>query len=170
MEARARSIATLGVLALILVIGAVWGWSAVTEPFPERAGPPVCVDRDYGRGDKISRGNVTVSVYNASNRVGLAGLTMDRLVDAGFAEGTEGNAPRKSRRKVDRVQIWTPQPRNPAVKLVASHLGDVRVIRRPADAPGVMVVVGDGFGDLTEGRRTVTARQPVSVCGPPRDG
>jgi hypothetical protein len=169
MDSRARTVATLGVLGLVLVIGAVWGWSAVTEPFPDRAAPPVCVDRQFDRGEKISRGDVTVSVYNASNRVGLAGLTMDLLVDAGFAEGSEGNAPRKA--QVERVQIWTRSPGNPAVGLVASHLGrDVPVVRRRADAPGVMVVVGDNFRDLVQGRRTVTARQPVTVCGPPTGG
>jgi hypothetical protein len=169
MGPHARSIATLGVLALILVLGGVWGWSAVTEPFPDRAGPPVCVDRDYGRGDKISRADVTVSVHNASDRVGLAGLTMDLFVDAGFAEGSEGNAPRK--RQVEHAQIWTPRPHNPAVSLVASHLGpEVPVIRRRTDVPGVLVVVGERFRDLVEGWRTVTARGAVTVCGPPTGG
>jgi hypothetical protein len=112
---------------------------------------------------------VTVSVLNAGTRVGLAGLTMDLLVDAGFAKGSEGNAPRRT--EVEEVQIWSPQPRNPAVSLVASHFGgDVRTVRRPAEAPGVMVVVGDRFRDLAGGRRTITARQAVSVCGPPTDG
>ena len=166
MDARLRSFATLAVLGLVLVLAAVWGWSAATQPFPERAGPPVCVDREFERGEKVSRGDVTVSVHNAGTRVGLAGLTMNLLVDAGFAEGSEGNA--RGGRKVARAQIWTDEPRNPGVRLVASHLGkQVKVVKREHDAPGVLVVVGDRFEDLAKGRRTVTARAPATVCGPP---
>ena len=167
MEERTRSFATLAVLGLLLVLAAVWGWSAATEPFPERAAPPVCVDREYDRGDKIGRGDVTVSVYNAGTRVGLAGLTMDLLADVGFAEGSEGNAP--GNRDVAVAEIWTDRPGNPGVALVASHLGDqAEVVRRRSDAPGVTVVVGDGFRDLVAGRRSVVVDRPTRVCGPPR--
>jgi hypothetical protein len=166
MEARLRSFATLGVLSLLLVIAGVWGFSAVTEPFPERSGPPICVDREFGRGERVSRGDVTVSVYNAGTRVGLAGLTMDLLVDAGFGQGNEGNAP--GRRDVDRAEIWTRDPGSPAVALVKSHLGQAKVVRRTPEGAGVMVVVGDGFDDLVAGKRTVTAKRPATVCGPPR--
>ncbi|QBR92664.1 LytR C-terminal domain-containing protein [Nocardioides euryhalodurans] len=167
MEARARSIATLGVLSLLLVIGGVWGWSALTEPLPEEASTAVCEDREFGRGDRITRRDVTVSVYNAGTRVGLAGLTMNLLTDAGFAAGSEGNAP--DRASVARVQIWTEEPKNPAVDLVASHFGqDVRVVRRSSPGAGIAVVVGDDFESLTAGQRAVVARQATSVCGPPR--
>jgi hypothetical protein len=166
MDSRVRSLATLAALAGVLVIAGVWGWTAISEPFPQRSGRPVCVDREFAKGDPITRRDVTVSVLNAGTRVGLAGLTMDLLVDAGFHEGSEGNTPGK--RRVDRVEIWTEEPNNPAVRLVASHLGDVQVMRRPADKPGVLVVVGDGFDDLTGGRKSITAQGAVSVCGPPR--
>jgi len=168
MARRLRTLLTLGALALVLVVAGLWGWSAISEPFPKEEEPPVCVDRDFAKGDPITRRNVTVSVWNASSRVGLAGLTMDLLTDAGFHEGSEGNTPGK--RRVDRVEIWTETPRSPAVKLVASHLGRVEVVRRTADAPGVLVVVGDGFEDVSPGRKQVVARAAVSVCGPPRRG
>ena len=167
MDSRVRSFATLTVLGLVLALAGVWGWRALSEPLPDRSGPPVCVDRDVARGDKVTRRDVTVSVYNAGRRVGLAALTMDLLVDAGFAEGTEGNAPGK--RRVERVQIWSDQPRNPAVRLVASLLGgDVDVVRRANDAPGVLVVVGDGFDDLVEGKRFIKADRAATICSPPR--
>ena len=41
---------TLAVLGAILVSAASWGWSAVTEPFPGRSTPPVCVDTAVCRG------------------------------------------------------------------------------------------------------------------------
>ena len=166
MTTHLRSLATLVVLGLVLVIAAIWGWTAVSEPFPERDGPPVCVDREVARGDQVTRRDVTVSVWNAGTRVGLAGLTMDLLVDAGFHEGSEGNTPGK--RRVARAEIWTEEPGNPAVRLVASHLGNVQIVKRADHAPGVLVVVGDGFDDLSAGRRAVTAQGEFSFCGRPR--
>ena len=167
MDARVRSIVTLGVLGLVLALAGVWGWSALRQPFPDRSAPAVCVDRDVARGDKVTRRDVTVSVYNAGERVGLAGLTMDLLVDAGFAQGSEGNAP--GRKPVERVEIWSDEPGNPAVRLVSSHFGDdVDVVRRTADAPGVLVVVGDGFDDLVEGNQSIRAGRVTTICTPPR--
>jgi hypothetical protein len=166
MDARVRSLATLIVLGLVLVLAAVWGWSAISEPFPEDSAPPVCVDREFAKGDQVKRRDVTVSVWNAGRRVGLAGLTMDLLTEAGFHEGSEGNTP--GRRRVERAEIWTEEPGNPAVRLVASHLGDVDIVRREGPAPGVLVVVGDGFDDLVPGQKSVTVRAAATVCGPPR--
>jgi hypothetical protein len=51
---------------------------------------------------------------------------------------------------------------------VASHLGGAKVVRRNHDAPGVLVVVGDEFQDVSNGRKAITARGSFSVCGPPR--
>lgn len=165
MEARLRTLITLAVLAVLLLVAAVWGWSAMTEPFPGRAKPRICVERTIAKGDKVSRGDVTVSVYNAGTRNGLAGLTMELLVDVGFGEGREGNAPKRA--DVERVQIWTDDPRNPAVKLVAAHLGDVQVVRRDEGVPGVMVVVGDAFEKLSKGRGKLVATREAEVCSPP---
>ncbi len=166
MDSRVRSLVTLGALGLVLVVAGLWGWSAISEPFPEDSRPPVCVDREFAKGDQVKRRDVTVSVWNGGKRVGLAGLTMDLLVESGFHEGSEGNTPGK--RRVERVEIWTEDPDNPAVRLVASHLGKVDVVERPEPAPGVLVVVGDGFDDLRPGRESVTARDDATVCGPPR--
>lgn len=167
MGARLRSLVTLGVLGLLLVVGAVWGWGALTEPLPERTDPPICVEHTFAEGDRVTPGDVTVSVWNASNRNGLAGLTMELLVDAGFGKGQEGNAPRQA--EVGRAAIWTPLPaEHPAVRLVASHLGSgVDIVRRDPDAAGILVVVGDNFRDLSKGMRRVVAGSNAEVCGPP---
>lgn len=168
MDARVKSLLTLSVLGVLLVAAGAWGLSALTQPFPGRADPPVCVDKSFSQGDRIGRGDVTVSVLNAGSRNGLAGLTMNLFVDAGFAEGQEGNAEEGPR--VDVVQIWTDEPRNPAVQLVARQLGDaVRIVRREPTTAGVQVVVGDGFEDLADGPRRIVARSDVDVCGPPRE-
>ncbi len=166
MDSRVRSLVTLVVLGLVLVLAGVWGWSAIREPFPKESTPPVCVDREYAKGDVVKPRAVTVSVWNGGTRVGLAGLTMDLLTEAGFHEGSEGNTPGK--RRVQQVEIWTQEPGSPAVRLVASQFREVDVVEREATAPGVLVVVGDGFDDLVPGKKSVTAKTDASVCGPPR--
>jgi hypothetical protein len=166
MDSRLRSLVTLVVLGLALALAGVWGWSAISEPFPKESSPPVCLDRDFAKGDVVKPRDVTVSVWNGGTRVGLAGLTMDLLVDAGFHEGSEGNTPGK--RKVALVEIWTEEPDSPAVQLVASQFARAKVVEREVRPPGVLVVVGDGFDDLVPGKRSVKAKADASVCGPPR--
>ncbi|MGZ5405198.1 MAG: LytR C-terminal domain-containing protein [Nocardioides sp.] len=168
MDPRLKSLLTLSVLGVLLLVGAVWGLSAITQPFPGRADAPVCVDVSFAQGERITRSDVTVSVLNAGTRNGLAGLTMDLFVDAGFGEGQEGNS--EGGPRVRTVEIWTEEPRHPAVLLVARQLGDaVEVVRREPTTAGVQVVVGDGFDDLVRGPRSIVARTDVEVCGASSD-
>lgn len=166
MPESVRTTVTLAVLALLLVAAAVWGWSAATEPLPAKVDRPVCVETGIEAGDRLYPQQVTVSVYNASRREGLAGRTMRELEDAGFAEGQAGNA---ARTKVRTAAIWTTEPENPAVLLLAGYLGDVDVERREGLGPGVTVVVGDDFGRVAEGESYVEADDDATVCGPSVD-
>lgn len=160
-----RSALTLGVLGLLLVVSAVWGWSAVTEPFPGKAEAPTCVLTDIEEGEKVFPEQVTVSVLNAGTREGLAGRIMTLLEDQGFHAGDRANAPRDA--DVRRVQIWAEDPKNPAVRLVRSRLGGkVRVFGRDSSAAGVVVVVGDRFRQLVQGPRSVVARADARICSP----
>jgi hypothetical protein len=166
MTQAARSAVTIAVLVLLLVVAALWGWSAATDPLPAKVDTPVCVDRTVSAGDKVFPQDVTVSVYNASTREGLAGRTMQLLTDEGFAEGESGNV--SSRDPVGVAEIWTLEPESPAVKLVASRLGrGVEVERREAPGAGVTVVVGDDFEDLTQGRKSVGVTADAQICSPP---
>jgi hypothetical protein len=164
----ARSAITLAVLGLVLVVAAIWAWGAAMEPLPEKASTPVCVDRDVRQGEKVFAQDVTVSVYNAGTREGLAGRVMQELTDAGFHRGNSGNAAPTVRVAV--AQIWTLDPDNPDVRLVASRLGDqVDIERRDPVGTGVTVVVGDQFTDVQPGRKAVAARADATICSPPVD-
>lgn len=160
-----RSALTLAVLAVLLVLGASWGFAQMTEPFPGKVDPPVCVDTSFPAGERIYPQDVTVSVLNASQREGLAGRTMAELVSDGFAEGQTRNAPDKTR--VARAEIWTTDPDNPAVLLVRSRLGQAEVLEK-ADpgAAGIVVVVGDEFEETFEGRPSIVTDADIVVCGP----
>lgn len=163
MDARLKSLVTLAALGVLMVVAAVWGWASLTKPFPTNE-ESLCVDRTFEAGEKVMRGDVTVSVLNAGSRNGLASLTMNLFEEQGFAPGQEGNA---TDAKVNKVQIWTDDRRNPAVQLVKSHLGPgTPVLRKDATTAGVQVVVGDGFQDLVKGKKSVTATDAATVCGP----
>ena len=162
----ARTATTISVLGLLLVVAAIWGWSAATDPLPEKVDTAICVDRTVAQGDKVFPQDVTVSVYNAGDRDGLAGRVMQELTDAGFHEGNSGNAAPSVR--VPAVQVWTLDPTGPDVRLVASRFGDdVDIQRREPIGSGVTVVVGDQFTEVGEGRKAVVAREDATICSPP---
>lgn len=165
MTAAARSAATLVVLGLLLVVAALWGWNAVTEPFPEREDPPPCVDVTVAKGDRVTTEDVLVNVYNGSDRQGLAGATIADLQTRGFVPGETGNAD-LVRGQGKGVQIWTDDRRSPAVALVERQFAGATVIRR-ADLPadGVVVVMGDEFTRLRKPPvSSVKAARESSYC------
>jgi hypothetical protein len=167
MAQAARTTATLAVLGGLLLLAAVWGWNAATKPLPAKVDSAICVDTAVDAGSKLYPQQVTVSVFNAGQRDGLAGRTMQLFVDAGFSEGSSGNA---SSAKVRKVAIWTTEPESPAVKLVAGYLpDDVEIERRNGIGVGVTVVVGDDFNstNLARGKKSVTVESDSQVCSPP---
>jgi hypothetical protein len=166
MTQAVRTAITLSVLGLLLVVALVWGWSAATEPLPGAADAPICVREPIPAGTRVFPEEVTVSVYNAGTRDGLAGRTMQLFTDAGFAEGNSGNV--KTGRSIGVAEIWTDDPTSPAVLLVASRLGpDVEIERRNPPGAGVVVVVGDEFSALVKGRRAVATDEDSEICSPP---
>lgn len=161
-----RSTLTLVFLVAMLAGAALWGWGAAMKPLPQSEDPPVCEDTGVEPGQKVYPDQVTVSVFNASSRAGLAGRTIRLFLDEGFAEGDSGNAPRGT--TVAHSQIWTSDPRSPAVRLVASRLGpQSSVVEGEQLGLGVVVVVGEDFSDLVKGRKQVSARQAGFICSPP---
>lgn len=164
----AKSAITLGVLALLLVVGVSWGYAQVTEPFPGKVDPPICVDTSHPAGDRIYPQDVTVSVLNASGREGLAGRIMQEFVEEeGFAEGNLDNAPEGT--SVARVEIWTKDEDSAAVLLVRSRLGQAEVLEKPQPGgAGIVVVVGEDFENLFDGGRpSIVTEDDTVVCGPP---
>jgi hypothetical protein len=164
MTQGARTAVTLLALGALLVIAAVWGWNATMKPLPAKVDSPVCVKTPVTAGEKVYPQQVTVSVYNAGQREGLAGRTMQLLKDAGFVKGQAGNA---ASAKVRDVEIWSTTPDNPDVQLVASYFGGVEVERRDGPGVGVTVVVGDRFKELSDGQRSVVAEADSDICSPP---
>lgn len=166
MSQAVRTSLTMLVLGGLLLGAALWGWSAATEPLPAQVDPPICVDTPVSTGDEIDPEEVTVTVYNASDRAGLADRTMQALMAAGFAEGQMGNV----KARVQTAVIWADSPTNPAVQLVADYLGPgVKIEQRDSPGVGVNVVVGEKFGRVVKGVPSVISEEDTEICSPPVD-
>jgi hypothetical protein len=166
LTAHLKTLLTLAVLVVLLLLGVTWGFSATTSPFPQKARTKVCVQTAVQPGDRVSAPQVTVSVFNASTRVGLAERTMANFDDMGFGLGKVGNAPKGT--VVPFAQVWTSRPNNPAVQLVLSRLGpDAEVVHQRHKGPGVIVVVGPEFEKLVAGRSSIKVTEPANICSPP---
>jgi LytR cell envelope-related transcriptional attenuator len=157
---------TLVVLAVLLLMGITWGWSSMTRPFPKKATPQDCYPTELQPGDRVSPPKVTVSVFNASDRVGLAERTMAALEDQGFGPGEVGNAPKDA--VVHYAQIWAKDRTNPAVRLVSSRLGpDASIVSKKHKGSGVIVMVGPQFEKLVQGKQSTKVTEPTTICSPP---
>ena len=167
MRPGAKTAVTLSVLGTILAVGAAWGWSALTKPLPTDVAAPTCLATQISKGDRVFPRQVVVSVLNAGTREGLAGRTMRLFTDQGFTAGESANAPKGT--DVATQEIWTDNPSSPAVRLVRTRLGKGTkvVLKDDVTQSGVVVVVGDGFDELGEGKATVKAREDSEICSPP---
>jgi hypothetical protein len=166
VNAHLKALATLGVLAALMLFGVVWGWSAMTHPFPHKAEPKVCYPTTVHAGDRVSAPAVTVSVFNGSERVGLAERTMSAFEEQGFGPGTVGNAPKDA--EVAFAQVWSTDDSNPAVRLVLSRLGPrAKLVHQEHKGPGVIVLVGPRFQKLVPGRSSVRVTETATICSPP---
>jgi len=167
MNTHMKTILTLGVLTALVLLGLTWGWSAMTSPFPQGAAATrICVQTTVQPGERVAAPKVTVSVYNASDRLGLADRTMAAFEAQGFGAGKVANAPQGS--DVNYAQVWTHEPQNPAVRLVVSRLGPkAHVVGKDPQGPGVTVMVGEGFDALVAGKASVKATEQTQICSPP---
>jgi hypothetical protein len=167
LSARLRTLVTLAVLALLMLVGVTWGWAQVSKPFPGKADAPTCVDTSYAAGEELFVQDVTVSVLNASSREGLAGRTLQALEDAGFADGQTANAP-KGTALSSPAEIWVSDPENPGAKLLRKWVGQIPIRSDVVNpAAGITLVVGDTFGELREGPGSVLLEDDAVVCSPP---
>ena len=161
MTGALRTALTLAFLALLVLVAAAWGWSALTAPFPQEEPMAICEDTAITAGTEVRRDQVVVSVFNGSRRSGLAGATSAQLTERGFVAGDVGDAPTPAAT----TQIWASDPTNPAVALVASQFRRAKVVAGDALGPGVVVVVGEKFTSLRKKQvESVVAEADATYC------
>ena len=167
---RLTTAATLLVAVVVLVVMGMWGLHALTAPIPSDATGsaskgPTCKPADQKVTKFLRRRDVTVSVYNAGGRAGLAQKTMDLLEQAGFKVGEVKNAPDGV--KVPRAAVYTTKTDSPAAQLVAQVLGQkTQIVHSDLElGPGVDIMVGNRFKKLDpRGPQRIQLPKPQVEC------
>jgi hypothetical protein len=161
MSGALRTALTLAVLGLLVVVAAIWGWAALTKPFPQDEPVAICEDTQVAAGSEVRRDQVVVSVFNGSKRSGLAGATSAQLAERGFVTGDVGDAPQPAAS----TQIWSSDPTNPAVQLVQKQFKQAKVVAGDPLGVGVVVVVGEKFKKLRKKQvESVVAEADATYC------
>lgn len=161
MSSALKSALTLGFLGVLVVIGAAWGWSAFTEPFPQDEPVAICEDTPVSAGAEVRRDQVVVSVFNGSGRSGLAGATSAQLTERGFVAGDVADSPQPA----STTQIWASDPTNPAVILVKRQFKKAKVVSGDRIGVGVVVVLGEKFQALRSKQvESVLAKADATFC------
>ncbi|MEO5710991.1 MAG: LytR C-terminal domain-containing protein [Nocardioidaceae bacterium] len=163
---------TLLVLVAILVLGVTFGAKKLFEPLPgdnaaATATPsPTCSTKTVRKGQRIRSRQVQVSVFNGGTRSGLADSTMAMLRARDFTAGSIGNAPDDVKAK--RVRVFTTEKGDLAAQLVARQFGRrTKVTVTDKDlGPGIDVVVGNSFDQLSPARHVIVVKKSSSVCVP----
>jgi hypothetical protein len=160
---------TLLVLCVIVALGAVVGSNALFAPLPgagdepTAAASPTC-ETPAKKRERLSSAEVTVNVFNAGTRAGLAGATVDAFRLRGFRGGLIGNAPDGT--KVRRAQVWITEGEEDAGRLVARQIGPrTPVVTPEADlGDGIDVLVGNGFRALVPAPRSIVVKVDADGC------
>jgi hypothetical protein len=165
-----RTAATMAALTALLIAGAYFGWSGMTEGW---LGDDGTATAENGPTESCSTPapvtvlsrRVRVSVYNAGAPAGQATEVMAALGDQGFIQGVLTDAPAPI--AVRGIVLWPGKADDEAVKLVRRQFRKARVApERRALGPGINVMVGQEFGDLARNApRRIEVPQP-EVCRP----
>ena len=156
---------TIFVSVVLFGAGLFVGFKLLTASADTFDEAPTCEDRTVAEGEKLTSNLVTVNVYNASQRAGLANRVGINLQRRGFLAGTVANS--TSEVKPGSVAILTDDRDDPRVKLVAQQFGDVEFAEPDINAPeGVTVIVGDDYKDLVEAPRDIESDRTISACVP----
>ncbi len=149
-----RTPITLVVLLGVLLGAAYYGWNTIVNPGDDsKAAAPTTPKKTeckkkvtIKKGTRLTAGDVTVNVYNAGSRSGLAGQTLDSLVAKGFKRGIADNAQPDLTTWGNATVVLPGGTGEPQTRLVHNQfVGTVKYVKGPALAPGVDVVVGDNF-------------------------
>ena len=160
--------ATIFVSVVLLGLGLFVGFKLLTASADTFDPASTCENRSVAEGEKLTSNLVTVNVYNASQRAGLANRVTINLQRRGFLEGTVANS--TSEVKPGGVAILTDDREDPRVKLVAEQFGDVEFAEPDINAPeGVTVIVGDEYKELVEAPRDIESDRVITVCVPAVD-
>lgn len=172
-----RTPITLVVLLVVVLGAAYYGWQTVISPVThtsssETTGPHkvtvtvgVCEkSTTLPKGTVVRSRSFKVNVFNSGTVSGKAGDVLSALHTKGFRIGIASNPP--AGLKATNVTILTTHEGDPHVELVRDQFkGTVKVVPGPKLAPGVDVIIGNGFvGMNADAPESLTLKAPADIC------
>ncbi|CAL9305174.1 hypothetical protein SUDANB180_03723 [Streptomyces sp. enrichment culture] len=111
-------------------------------------------------------GRITVNVYNATPRSGLAKKTADELRRRGFRIGKVGNAAKEYDKKVKGpgLLLGSPAAQDTSLRVLATQLTGASLRADAREGADLDLIIGDAFKDLTRQR---TADEAVTTLTAP---
>lgn len=96
-------------------------------------------------------GGITVNVYNATPRAGLAKAVGDELKNRGFIIGKVGNAPADFDKKVPGagILVGSPQTDKAAFSVLGTNLAGATQQTDTRESTDIDLILGDAFKELT---------------------
>ena len=151
---------TLLVLLAVLCYGAWWGYTNVIRQVPP-APPAPCVDQKLPKG-QLRTTQVTVSIYNGGEKVGLAGDVGRAMRERGFKVQRTAN----TGEKVGKTTIVGSAAKNPEVLLVKGFFKDAEVRADKRVDGSVDVLVGNRYGGFNKNAKRTYAVKADTACLP----
>lgn len=146
---RQRRTAITLVLTLLLLFGAFWwAWSYIRDEIDADA-TPTPTDTEVPEGC-IDPKDVTINVYNATNRAGLARTSADALQAAGFTIGDVANDPEDKDIEDFAELRFGPAAEVPATAFLDHYGQPVTLTPVERDGTSLDVVLGDAFDGFAE--------------------
>ena len=141
---RRRRALALGLLALLLLVAAAGAWRLLAHEDPASSPPTAtsgttCPDPPAG---------ITVDVYNATSRAGLATLTADTLRAQRFDVGRATNAPEGTTLTAP-AEIRHGKDAKPGAEVLAHRIRGSVLREIPRAGTRVDLVLGPDFGAVT---------------------
>lgn len=156
---RRRTAITLSVLILILAGTWYYASSYWNSPRSSSASAPICTPSGTGQ---VAPSQVTVNVYNATKRSGLAASVAKTLRERGFKVASVANDPAKRQITQPAEVRYGPAGERAAQLMLSTVSGAVAKSDTRADA-SVDLVLGDTFQTLAPAP-TATASGPTASC------
>jgi hypothetical protein len=173
---RARLVAA--VVASVAVLGLIgWGTLQLIDVFTggkkaSAAGPKTDCHPKADTAAQVKAlpkpGQITVNVYNATERTGLAKSTADELKKRGFKIGDVGNAPGEFDKKVKSagILLGPAAARNTSLQVLATQLAGAEQRIDARKGADLDLILGDGFKGLDKPAAAEQALTRLSAPAP----
>ncbi|MFI6682821.1 LytR C-terminal domain-containing protein [Streptomyces sp. NPDC050485] len=182
---RNRGRLVLALVGAVLALGVIgWGTIQLIDVFGGHSGakaatakgncktPPASAAPQAQAQALPKPAQITVNVYNATPRGGLAKSVADELKKRGFAIGKVGNAPEEYDKKVpgNGILLGNPAATRGPLSVLGTQLKGAQQKIDTRDTPDVDLIIGTTFGALNTPQDATTALAALAKPAPAPSG